>query len=389
MTKALQLARSFHARRAPGDPGRVGASTGSPGTGSPAPSTAFHTVPDAAVPRLRRGAARHRAGRGRRRLRAGLQPGGELLRRAGRSRCWRRTARCVHCDADMIDAASTTSTRSPRSPPSLGPAGAGHAPDHRPGAGGGLRLRAPPSRPYILKSIAVRPGAPARPHPAAAAATRRGDGRLRRGPSRSPRRTRGSCRSSSRGQEYCTHGTVRDGRAAGVLRAASPRRSRSTTRWSTSPRSRRGCARFVGALGLTGQVSFDFIEAADGQVLRHRVQPAHALGDHDVLRPPRPGARPTSTTACAHVAPAAGEPADLLDLPRAVAAADRSRRRPRAAAGDRPGQGRDLRLATTRCRSCWCTTCRSRRCCWQPARARKDWIRIDFNIGKLVEPAGD
>ena len=43
----------------------------------------------------------------------------------------------------------------------------------------------------------------------------------------------------------------------------------------------------------------------------------------------------------------------------------------------------------TRCRSCCCTTCRSRALLLRNLVRGRDWVRIDFNIGKLVEPAGD
>ena len=66
------------------------------------------------------------------------------------------------------------------------------------------------------------------------------------------------------GQEYCTHSTVRDGARAGATAAVSRRRSSSTTRWSTSREIEAWVRRFVEALRLTGQVSFDFISSDDG-----------------------------------------------------------------------------------------------------------------------------
>ena len=87
--------------------------------------------------------------------------------------------------------------------------------------------------------------------------------------------------------------------------------------------------------------------------------------------------------------PAPGQPPDLLALPRAVAddlapvdGAERLRRDPRAAPTP-------CSTATTRCRSFCSTTCRSRRCCCATCVTGRPWIRVDVNIGKLVEPAGD
>ncbi len=44
---------------------------------------------------------------------------------------------------------------------------------------------------------------------------------------------------------------------------------------------------FVEPLELTGQVSFDFIQAADGRVYAIECNPRDPLGHHHVLQPPR------------------------------------------------------------------------------------------------------
>ena len=92
MTKALQLARSFHraGHRVVLVESRKYRFTGHRF------SRAVDRLPHRARtrrPRLRRRAAGHRAARGRRRLRAGLQPEGELVRRRRQGRRSRRTAR--------------------------------------------------------------------------------------------------------------------------------------------------------------------------------------------------------------------------------------------------------------------------------------------------------
>ena len=216
--------------------------------------------PGPAGGRLRRRAGRDRAPGGGGRLRPGVQPGRQPLRRAGEA--GRRTARSC-TSTSMPRAGSTTSTRS-RSPRrrSASPCPTRTASPTRSRCS---TSTSPPSgRTYILKSIAVRPGPAAGPDAATAAHAGR-DGRVRAHAADLPGATRGSCRSSSTARS-----TARTARCAtgtcSCTAAASRRRSRSTTRWSNNPEIEAWVRRFVGALGLTGQVSFDFIRSADGAV---------------------------------------------------------------------------------------------------------------------------
>ena len=286
MTKALQLCRSFHAaghrvvlvesrevppHRAPLLPRR-------------------RRLPHRARParrRLRRGAARRRRGRGRRRLRAGVQPRGQprpthaakrAARRALRGAAPRAASRSSMLDDKHAFAATAAVARPRRCPTRTGSPTRSRSLDFDFDRGRGAALHPQEHR--------LRPRAPPRPDPAAV----RPD---------AARRWRRSCaprpispdnpwilQEFVEGQEYCTHGTVRDGRLPGLRCAASPRPSRSTTRWSTSRAIGSWVETFVGALGLTGQVSLRLHRGRGRHAVRHRVQPAHPLGDHDVPRPP-------------------------------------------------------------------------------------------------------
>jgi hypothetical protein len=67
------------------------------------------------------------------------------------------------------------------------------------------------------------------------------------------------------GREYCTHGTVRSGRLQ-VYACCESSASQLNYAMADKPQIRSWVEQFVGALGVTGQLSFDFIEADDGQV---------------------------------------------------------------------------------------------------------------------------
>ena len=103
MTKALALA----ARSTP--PGTAWCwssrrSTGSPGTGSPARSTPSTPCPTPDATRLRRGAARRSCERrGRRRLRAGLQPGRRACTTPGPRPLLSKHCEVVHVDAGRAE----------------------------------------------------------------------------------------------------------------------------------------------------------------------------------------------------------------------------------------------------------------------------------------------
>ena len=187
------------------------------------------------------------------------------------------------------------------------------------------------------------------------------------------------------GQEYCTHGTVRDGRVQ-VYGCCESSAFQINYADVDKPEIRSWVERFVGALGLTGQVSFDFIEAADGHPYAIECNPrthsaitmfydhpevaAAYLDDMHPVITPLAGSRPTHWVY--------HELWRLVTLPHRM---------------DRAGamaRGKDAIFT-------W----------WDPVpylmvhhlqipsllmanlRARRGWTRIDFNIGKLVESGGD
>jgi hypothetical protein len=187
------------------------------------------------------------------------------------------------------------------------------------------------------------------------------------------------------GQEYCTHSTVRNG-AVTVYGCCESSAVQLNYAFADRPAIHTWVTRFAGALGITGQVSFDFIEAADGQVYAIECNPrthsaitmfhdhpelaAAYLGDHHREIVPLPTSTPTYWI--------------YHELWRLLRGPDRLRRLRVIA------RGRDAIFAG-----------------WDPLpylgvyhlqipallidnlRHRKGWRRIDFNIGKLVETGGD
>ena len=193
------------------------------------------------------------------------------------------------------------------------------------------------------------------------------------------------------GREYCTHSTVRDGRVQ-VWACCESSAFQLNYAMVDKPEIEEWVRRFVGALRVTGQLSFDFIETPDGRPRRPRVQPADALGDHDVpprRGGPRPGLprRPRPRRGPADAA--SGQPPDLLALPGAVAddlasvdgrsSASTVIRRGTDAVFDRDDPLPFLLLHHLQIPSLLLRNLVTGR----------PWIRVDVNIGKLVEPAGD
>jgi carbamoylphosphate synthase large subunit len=81
------------------------------------------------------------------------------------------------------------------------------------------------------------------------------------------------------GREYCTHGTVRNGRLQ-VYACCESSASQLNYAMADKPEIRSWVEKFVGALGVTGQLSFDFIEAADGRVYAIECNPrTHSPAD--------------------------------------------------------------------------------------------------------------
>lgn len=187
------------------------------------------------------------------------------------------------------------------------------------------------------------------------------------------------------GREYCTHGTVREGwlQVYGCCESSAFQINYGDVE---KPEIRSWVEEFVGTLGLTGQVSFDFIEAADGQAYAIECNPrthsaitmfhdhaqvasAYLQDGHPVITP-HPGSRPTYWI--------------YHEVWRLLTQRDRLARVKTIL------RGKDAIFTP-----------------WDPLpylmvhhlhipalllgnlRSRRGWTRIDFNIGKLVEPGGD
>ena len=153
------------------------------------------------------------------------------------------------------------------------------------------------------------------------------------------------------------------------------------------PRIRDWATRFAAALGGTGQVSLDFIEAEDGTPYAIECNPrTHSaitmFHDHpgladaylhprDVPLEPRPGSRPTYWTY--------HELWRAISAPRTAPARWRVVREGTDAVFDRADPLPYLVLHHVQVPLLLLRSLRS----------RGAWSRIDFNIGKLVQPAGD
>lgn len=188
------------------------------------------------------------------------------------------------------------------------------------------------------------------------------------------------------GQEYCTHSTVRDGEVQLHCCCASSA-FQINYAMVDKPEIEAWVRAFVGPLGLTGQISLDFIQAADGRVYAIECNPrTHSaitmfydhpdvarayLDDDQPVIEPLASSRPTYWLY--------HEVWRALSRPRDLPARWRVVRRGKDAIFD---WADPLPFLLVHHLSIpWLLVDNLRR--------RKGWIRVDFNIGKLVEPAGD
>lgn len=187
------------------------------------------------------------------------------------------------------------------------------------------------------------------------------------------------------GREYCTHGTVRDGhlQVYGCCESSAFQLNYSHV---DKPEILAWVRRFTSALGVTGQLSFDFIEADDGHAYAIECNPrthsaitmfydhpalaAAYLRDGHILITPRPSARPTYWT--------------YHELWRLLTERGRWVRLRVLAAGTDAILTRwdpvpffavhHVQLPSL---------------LWHNLCTGNGWTRMDFNIGKLVEKGGD
>jgi predicted ATP-grasp superfamily ATP-dependent carboligase len=188
------------------------------------------------------------------------------------------------------------------------------------------------------------------------------------------------------GTEYCTHSTVRHGHTQ-VYCCCESSAFQLNYAMVDKPAIEAWVTRFCEGLGLTGQVSFDFIERADGALFAIECNPrTHSaitmMYDHpDLARAyledgvpmirPRPSSRPTYWLY--------QELWRLLRSPRGFRERLRIVLRGKDAIFDRDDPIPFLMVHHLQIPALLIGN----------LRRRAPWVRIDFNIGKLVEPAGD
>ena len=188
------------------------------------------------------------------------------------------------------------------------------------------------------------------------------------------------------GQEYCTHGTVRNGQLR-LHCCCESSAFQINYEMIDKPEIESWVRTFVGALGLTGQVSLDFIEDADGTVFAIECNPrthsaitmfydhpgvaAAYLEDGTDTVVPTPASRPTYWL--------------YHELWRMVTHPSTAAQRLRVVAA-----GKDAIFDTSDPLPFLMVHHLHIPSLLVSNLARlHDWIRIDFNIGKLVEPGGD
>ena len=188
------------------------------------------------------------------------------------------------------------------------------------------------------------------------------------------------------GQEYCTHSTARNGNVQ-VYCCAESSPFQINYAMVDKPAIEAWVRKFIGEMKLTGQVSFDFIEAEDGQVYAIECNPrthsaitmfynhpgvASAYLDDDVPAiTPLASSRPTYWIY--------HELWRLLTAPSKAGPRLETILRGKDAIFDWDDPLPFLMLYQLHIP--WLLL--------QSLRHGKDWIRIDFNIGKLVEAGGD
>ncbi|MBW0100851.1 ATP-grasp enzyme [Pseudonocardia sp. KRD291] len=188
-----------------------------------------------------------------------------------------------------------------------------------------------------------------------------------------------------RGQEFCTHSTVRDGEVTlhGCCVSSSFQVNYAHL---DRPDIEKWVRHFVGELGVTGQLSFDFIEADDGRVYAIECNPrTHSaitmFHDHPgVADAYLHGSSPTVTPS------ASSRPTYWIyhELWRLLTGPDRAARLRTIINGtDAILSAADPLpfLLVHHLQIPWLLL--------RALRRGSDWVRIDFNIGKIVEPAGD
>ena len=193
------------------------------------------------------------------------------------------------------------------------------------------------------------------------------------------------------GTEYCTHSTVRDGRLTVYCCCESSAFQVNYAMRRQARRSARGSSGSSASQRLTGQVSLRLhrgrATARSSRSSATRARTRRSRCSTTTRRRRRRLPRATGLGAGV-VVPDGGQPSDVLDLPRALAAAHRPG--PRARGCARSARGTDAIFDRAdplpffvehHVQIPWLLL--------QNLRRGGSWIRVDFNIGKLVEAGGD
>lgn len=188
-----------------------------------------------------------------------------------------------------------------------------------------------------------------------------------------------------RGREYCTHSTVRDGKVQ-VYCCCESSAFQVNYEMADKPEIEAWVRGFVGPLKLTGQVSFDFIQAADGRVYAIECNPRTHSAITMFYNHPGLAAAYLDPGAPAVTPTAGSRPTYWIyhELWRLITGPDRGARLRVIRRGkDAIFDWNDPLpfLMVHHLQIPWLLAGNLIR--------GKDWIRIDFNIGKLVEAAGD
>jgi carbamoylphosphate synthase large subunit len=188
------------------------------------------------------------------------------------------------------------------------------------------------------------------------------------------------------GQEYCAHSTVRDGHLQ-VYCCCESSAFQVNYEMVDKPAIEKWVTTFVGELGLTGQFSFDFIEADDGSLYAIECNPRTHSAITMFYNHPGVAQAYLETGSPALTPLASSRPTywlyhelwRMLTLPSTIRERLLVILRGKEAIFDWSDPLPFLMVHHAQIP--WLLASNLVR--------RKDWIRIDFNIGKLVEPAGD
>lgn len=188
------------------------------------------------------------------------------------------------------------------------------------------------------------------------------------------------------GREYCTHSTVRDGQLR-VYGCCPSSASQLNYQHVDKPEIEAWVRTFVSELAITGQVSFDFMEAADGQIYAIECNPRTHSAITMFYDHPELASAYLGTTSLSIMPLATSRPTywlyhelwRLLAHPKTIAQRLGVILRGKEAIFDWADPLPFLMVHHVQIP--WLLV--------RNLRAGTGWTKIDFNIGKLVEPAGD